>query len=62
MKRSVVNSAIDWAIALLEKENCKLPDYAYWTLEDWKNSKDKSDTNSEGNDRLGCYRLWFGHI
>ena len=33
MKRSVVNSAIDWAIALLEKENCKLPDYAYWTLE-----------------------------
>lgn len=44
MKRSVVNSAIDWAIALLEKENCKLPDYAYWTLEDWKNSKDKSDT------------------
>jgi D-lyxose ketol-isomerase len=44
MKRSVVNSAIDWAIDLLERENWRIPAYAYWTPEDWKNNREQCGT------------------
>ncbi len=35
MKRSQVNREIEWAKALLAKENIKLPSFAYWTLSEW---------------------------
>jgi D-lyxose ketol-isomerase len=39
MKRSEINSAVDWAIRLLEKNNFKLPHFAYWDMETWKENK-----------------------
>jgi len=36
MKRSAVNSAILNAMAMLEKESLKLPEFAYWSLSEWK--------------------------
>lgn len=39
MKRSLVNDAISHAKKLLEENNIKLPEFGYWTLDDWKNHK-----------------------
>lgn len=39
MKRSLVNASIQYAKQLLEKQNIRLPDFGYWTLEDWKKQK-----------------------
>ncbi len=39
MKRSEINDAVEWAIRLLEKNKFKLPRYAYWDLETWKENR-----------------------
>ena len=44
MKRSLVNSSIRFAKELLEKHNIRLPDFGYWTLDEWKSHKDELDT------------------
>ena len=36
MKRSEINSAIKWAITLLEENNFKLPSFAYWSMQNWE--------------------------
>ena len=36
MKRSHINGAIAYTIDMLNKENIKLPKFAYWNLDDWK--------------------------
>ncbi len=36
MKRSEVNAWIRWSNDLLEKSNIRLPELAYWSVEDWK--------------------------
>jgi D-lyxose ketol-isomerase len=47
MKRSEVNAALTWAKNLLEKNNIRLPEYAYWNLDQWKENADKLDTIKE---------------
>ena len=44
MKRSEVNGALVWAKALLQKNNIRLPRYAYWDMEKWHENKDNLDT------------------
>lgn len=44
MKRSEINTEIKWAIELLNKNNIKLPRFAYWTMDDWKENLDKVDS------------------
>lgn len=41
MKRSLVNESIRYAKALLEKNNFKLPEFGYWSLEEWKKHRDE---------------------
>jgi len=36
MKRSEINNALKWAHNLLEKHMIKLPEFGYWTVEEWK--------------------------
>jgi len=36
MKRSEINAALKWAKALLDKNNIRLPLYAYWSTGEWK--------------------------
>ena len=43
MKRSLVNGSIRYAKELLEKNNFKLPDFGYWSLEEWKKHRDEID-------------------
>ncbi len=40
MKRSVINTNIEWAMDLCKKMNFNLPDFAYWTPEEWEAKKD----------------------
>lgn len=47
MKRSEINAALRWAIELLDKNNIKLPRFAYWTMEEWEANKDNIDTIRE---------------
>ena len=44
MKRSEVNSALTWAKELLQKNNMRLPRYAYWDMEKWHENKDNLET------------------
>ena len=44
MKRSQVNREIVWAKALLEKNNIRLPHYAYWDMDKWSENKDQLAT------------------
>lgn len=44
MKRSEVNAAIKWAEDFLAANNIRLPDMAYWSLDDWKRNAAKMDT------------------
>ena len=44
MKRSEINAAIEWAKALLEKNNIRLPYTAYWSPEEWKIHAGEIDT------------------
>jgi len=39
MKRSEINAEFAWAKALLEKNNIRLPDRAYWPMGEWKARK-----------------------
>lgn len=41
MKRSEINSAIQWAFSLMENSKILLPEFGYWKLEDWRANKDK---------------------
>ena len=43
MKRSHINSTIEWAIELLNKNNFKLPKFAYWDVDTWKREKNKTE-------------------
>ena len=43
MKRSLVNHSIQYAKDLLKKNNISLPDFGYWTMDDWKAHKDELD-------------------
>lgn len=67
MKRSEINAALKWAKDLMEKNNFKLPRFAYWTMDEWEANKDNIDTIREvmagwditdfgsGNfDEIGC--------
>lgn len=42
MKRSLVDANIDWAIEACERLHCALPEFAYWTAEDWKAQGDST--------------------
>lgn len=44
MKRSLINNSIDWAIDVLEKNNIRLPEFAYYTPEMWKENPEKFET------------------
>jgi len=43
MKRSQINGAIKYAINMLEKENLKLPEFAYWNINQWREHKNYLD-------------------
>ena len=36
MKRSEINAAILWAKEFLARNNIRLPEYAYWSMDDWR--------------------------
>ena len=40
MKRSTINTAIDWAKDLLKQESWFLPEYAYWDMDTWESNAD----------------------
>ena len=42
MKRSEINNAIKWAIGVLDKNNFKLPHFAYWNLQEWTDNREKT--------------------
>lgn len=44
MKRSEINRALTWAKELLQKNNIRLPHYAYWDMDKWAENKDRLDT------------------
>jgi len=44
MKRSEINANIRWAEEFLSANNIRLPDMAYWTLEDWRANRELTDT------------------
>lgn len=41
MKRSEIHSNIEWALQMLEEYKYYLPEFGYWTLEDWKKHADE---------------------
>mgnify|MGYP001192964619 FL=1 len=43
MKRSEINQIIDNGLTFVEKMNFKLPMFAYWTLDDWRNAGPEYD-------------------
>ena len=43
MKRSEINAYLRWAVDLLDKYQFKLPRFAYWSFDEWKENKDKQD-------------------
>ena len=47
MKRSEINKIIKEAIELLDKNNFKLPRFAYWTMDEWRENRDKIDVIRE---------------
>jgi len=44
MKRSEIQGYIAQTKALLEKNNFKLPEFGYWTLDEWKAREDELET------------------
>jgi D-lyxose ketol-isomerase len=44
MKRSEINQAIRSSKDLLEKNNFRLPPFAYWTMDEWKQNKGRTAT------------------
>jgi len=47
MKRSEINEAIKISKDLLERNNLRLPGFAYWTMNEWKQNKSKIATISQ---------------
>ena len=47
MKRSEVNAAIRWAQALLASSGWRLPDMAYWSLDEWWANRNRLGTVRE---------------
>mgnify|MGYP000507145643 CR=1 FL=1 len=43
MKRSEINAAIKWSKELLYQYKIKLPQFGYWSLDEWKANIDKID-------------------
>jgi D-lyxose ketol-isomerase len=43
MKRSELNAIMKDAVDFIEKMNFKLPEFAYWTLDDWKTKNSEYD-------------------
>ncbi len=43
MKRSQINQAIAWAKDYLHDNGIRLPEYAYWPMETWKQNRDRLD-------------------
>ena len=43
MKRSVINTNIEWAMDLCKRMNFNLPDFFYWTPQEWEEKKDKTE-------------------
>ena len=39
MKRSLINSNIEWAMDLCKEMNFNLPSFAFWTPEEWEAKK-----------------------
>ena len=67
MKRSVINQSISWAIDCCKRKHVQLPDFAYWTPQEWEERKDQAefmrkvamgwdvtDYNSDDFDHIGC--------
>ena len=67
MKRSLINANIEWAIETCERMHCALPEFAYWTPEQWKEKEattaymwkvamgwDVTDYNSGNFDKTGA--------
>ena len=44
MKRSEINAEFAWAKSLLKKNNIRLPDRAYWTMDEWRAHKAEIET------------------
>ena len=44
MKRSEVNANLRWAVELLDRYQFKLPRFAYWSMAEWKENREKIDT------------------
>jgi len=42
MKRSEINNYLRWAVDLMDKYQFKLPRFAYWSMDEWKENKDKN--------------------
>ena len=58
MKRSQINQAMQWADDYLRANNIRLPEYAYWPLETWKENAARLDV--QGHARLGRHGLRHG--
>jgi D-lyxose ketol-isomerase len=58
MKRSEVNALLNWAKALLHKNNFYLPMFGYWTMDEWK--KHKSELGRIKDTMLGWDVTDFG--
>ena len=43
MKRSVINTNIEWAMDLCKRMHFNLPDFFYWTPEEWEAKKDQTE-------------------
>ena len=43
MKRSEINAAIAWTKDILARNNIRLPEFAYWSLDDWKAQAERID-------------------
>jgi hypothetical protein len=67
MKRSLIDKEIDWAIETCKRLHMALPDFAYWTEEEWKKREatteymrksamgwDVTDYNSNDFDKVGA--------
>lgn len=44
MKRSEINANIKWAEEFLASNNIRLPEMAYWTVNDWKRNSNRLET------------------
>ncbi|MDO4633590.1 MAG: D-lyxose/D-mannose family sugar isomerase [Eubacteriales bacterium] len=44
MKRSLINTNIEWAMKLCKEMNFNLPSFAFWTPEEWEEKKNLTQT------------------